>query len=150
MAYSRDFRAWFKMAAEIEKVALLVVLLLRKIRRRRKAGRTKTCFSSSSENTTGRHFVPSSEVTWVGLAIVLDDPLIGLSRILTVAANDEEFALQGKKYQTCWIFSSRLREANFSPKFRRTREETAEQTVSRGTLLSSFLTCAAGLSKLSR
>ena len=30
-------------------------------------------------------------------------------------------------------------ETNFSPKFRRTREETAEQTASRG---DSFLTCA--------
>lgn len=36
----------------------------------------------------------------------------------------------------------RPREANFLPKFRRTREETrAEQTASRDILLSSFLTC---------
>ena len=41
-------------------------------------------------------------------------------------------------------FSSWPREANFSPKFRRTREETTEQTASRGILLSSLLTCAAG------
>ena len=37
----------------------------------------------------------------------------------------------------------RPREANFLPKFRRTREETrAEQTASRGILPSSFLTCS--------
>ena len=52
----------------------------------------------------------------------------------------EEFASRGQKYQTCLILSSRPREANFSPKFPRTREETAEQNASRGSLLSSYLT----------
>ena len=60
---------------------------------------------------------------------VMDDRLIRLSQILTIAANDEEFALRGKKYQTFWIFSSWPREANFSPKLRRTREQTAELTA---------------------
>ena len=68
-----------------------------------------------------------------------------LSSILTMAANMEEFVSRGQKYQTCLILSSRPREANFSPQFPRTREETAEQTASRGSLLSSFLKCAAGL-----
>ena len=35
---------------------------------------------------------------------------------------------EAKKYQTCLIFSSQPREANFSPKVPRTCEETAEQT----------------------
>ena len=51
----------------------------------------------------------------------------------------EEFALRGQKCQTCLILSSRPREVNFSPQFLRTREETAEQTASRGSLLSSLL-----------
>ena len=62
----------------------------------------------------------------------------------SMAAHNEEFALQGEKYQTCLILSSRPREVNFSPQFPRTCEETAEQTASRGSLLSSFLKCAAG------
>ena len=62
-----------------------------------------------------------------------------------MAAHIEEFVSRGQKYQTCLILSSRPREANFSPQFPRTREETAEQTASRGSLLSSFLKCAAGL-----
>ena len=49
------------------------------------------------------------------------------------------------KYPTCLIFEISPREANFSPKLHRTREETAELSASRGILLSSFLTCAAGL-----
>ena len=52
-----------------------------------------------------------------------------------MAAHSEEFVSRGKKYQT-----------NFSPQFHRTREETAEQTAARGSLLSSFLKCVAGLS----
>ena len=43
--------------------------------------------------------------------------------------------------------ATRLREANFSPQFLCTREETAEQTASRGSLLSSFLTVCGGLYK---
>ena len=39
----------------------------------------------------------------------------------------------------------RPREANFSPKFRRTRKDTAEQTASRVILLGSFLKYAEGL-----
>ena len=62
-----------------------------------------------------------------------------------MAAHIEKFVSRGQKYQTCLILSSRPREANFSPQFPRTREETAEQTASRGSLLSSFLKCAAGL-----
>ena len=58
----------------------------------------------------------------------------------TMAAHSEEFASRGQKYQTCLILSSWPREANFSPKFPCTREETAEQTASRGSFLSSFLT----------
>ena len=50
--------------------------------------------------------------------------LAKLSSILTMAAHSEEFASRGQKYQTCLILSSRPREANFSPKFTRTREET--------------------------
>ena len=49
-----------------------------------------------------------------------------------MAAHSEEFASRDLKYQTCLILSSRLREANFSPKCPRTREETAEQTVCGG------------------
>ena len=64
-----------------------------------------------------------------------------------IAANDEEFALRGKKkYQTSLIFYSRTRDAKFSPKFRRTRKETAKQIASRSILFSSFLTYAVGLS----
>ena len=37
----------------------------------------------------------------------------------------EEFASLGQKYQACLILSSRPREANSSPKFPCTREETA-------------------------
>ena len=47
------------------------------------------------------------------------------------ARNHEEFASRGKIYQTCLIFSSRLREVNFSSKFRHTRGETSEQTAPR-------------------
>ena len=65
-----------------------------------------------------------------------------LSSILTMAAHSEESASRGQKYQTCLILFSRPRETNFSPQFPRTREETAEQTASRGSLLSSFLKCA--------
>ena len=61
------------------------------------------------------------------------------------AAHSEEFASRGKKYQTSFILSSRPREANFPPKIRRTREETAELTASRGILLSSFLHVCGGL-----
>ena len=78
--------------------------------------------------------------------ILLNDRFIRLSQILTIAVNDEEFASQGRKYQTCWIFSSRPCEANFSPKLCRTQGETAELTASQGILLSSFLMCAAGFS----
>ena len=56
-----------------------------------------------------------------------------------IAAHSEEFASRGKKYQTSLTFSSRPREANFSPKICRTREEMAELTASRG---------AAGLTRL--
>ena len=42
------------------------------------------------------------------------------------------------------------RDGTFSPKFRRTREETAGQNASGGILLSPFLTCAAGLSFASK
>ena len=52
----------------------------------------------------------------------------------------EQFASRGQKYQTCLILSSRPRKANFSPKFSRTREETDEQTASRWSMLSSFIT----------
>ena len=62
-----------------------------------------------------------------------------------IAAHSEEFASRGKKYQTGLIFSSRPREANFSPKIRRTREETAELPASRGILLSSLLHVCGGL-----
>ena len=48
------------------------------------------------------------------------------------AASDEEFAWQYKGCETYLIFSSRPREANFSPKFCCTREETAERTASQG------------------
>ena len=81
----------------------------------------------------------------VSHAILLDDRLAWLSQILMIAAHSEEFASRGKKYQTSFIFSSRTREANFSPKIRRTREETAELTASRGILLSSFLHVCGGL-----
>ena len=50
-------------------------------------------------------------------------------------------------FPTCLIFEISPREANFSPKLHRTREETAELSASRGILLSSFLTCAAGLTE---
>ena len=72
-----------------------------------------------------------SEFSRVGHVISLGDRSIRLSQILTIAANDEEFASRGKKYQLWLIFSSRPREANFS-KFRRMQEETAEKTASRG------------------
>ena len=62
-----------------------------------------------------------------------------------MGAHSEEFASRGQKYQTCLILSSRPREANFLQQFPRTLEETAGQTASRGSLLSSFLKCAAGL-----
>ena len=62
-----------------------------------------------------------------------------------MAAHNEEFASRGEKYQTCLILSSRSREANFSPKVPHTREEMAEQTASRDSLLSSFLTVCGGL-----
>ena len=61
-----------------------------------------------------------------------------------MAAHIEEFVSRGQKYQTSLILSLRPRETNFSPQFPRTREETADQTSSRGSLLSSFLKCAAG------
>ena len=64
-----------------------------------------------------------------------------------MAAHIEEFVSRGQKYQTCLISSSRPREASFSPQFPRTREATAEQTASPGSLLSSFLKCAAGFTK---
>ena len=89
---------------------------------------------------------PSSYVTWVTHVILLDDRLIWLSQILMIAAHSEEFASREKKYQTSLIFSSRPREANFSTKIRRTRDETAEFTVSRGILVSSFLHVCGGLS----
>ena len=72
--------------------------------------------------------------------ILLDAWLTELSSILTMAAHSEEFDSRSQKYQTCLILSSRPREANCSPKFSRTREETAEQTASWGSFLSSFLT----------
>ena len=50
--------------------------------------------------------------------------------------------------KTCLILSSGPREANFSPQLPRTREETVEQTASRGSLLSSFHKCAAGFRSL--
>ena len=53
--------------------------------------------------------------------------------------------LPREAFCSCWIFEISPREAKFSPKLRRTREETAELSASRGILLSSFLTCAAGL-----
>ena len=53
-----------------------------------------------------------------------------INSILTMAAHNEKFASRGEKYQTCLTFSSRPREANFSLKVPRTREETAEQTAS--------------------
>ena len=84
-------------------------------------------------------------VTRVSHAILLDDRLAWLSQILMFAAHSKEFASRGKKYQTSLIFSSRPREANFSPKIRRTREETAELTASRGILLSSLLHVCGGV-----
>ena len=75
---------------------------------------------------------------------MIDDRWIALSQIPTIA----------EKYQTCLIFlifyyMKRVwyfpREANFSRKFRRTREETAEKTASQDILFCSFLTCAVGL-----
>ena len=75
------------------------------------------------------------------------DQTTELSSILTMAAHSEESTSWGQKYKTCLILSSRPREAPFPPQFPRTREETAEQTASRGSLLSSFLKCAAGLTE---
>ena len=49
------------------------------------------------------------------------------------------------KYLTCLIFEISPREAKFSQKLNRTLEETTELITSRGSLLSSFLSCAAGL-----
>ena len=66
-------------------------------------------------------------------------------KVLMFAAHNEEFASRGKKYQASLIFSSQPREANFSPKICRTREETAELPATRGILLSSFLHVCGGL-----
>ena len=52
-------------------------------------------------------------------------------------------ARRNLKHQTRQIFSSRPREAKNSRKLNRTRDETAELFASRGSLLSSFLKCAA-------
>ena len=48
------------------------------------------------------------------------------------------------KYLTCLIFEISPREAKFSQKLNHTLEETTELITSRGSLLSSFLSCAAG------
>ena len=65
---------------------------------------------------------------------------VSSSSIFTIAVHSEELASRGLKYQTYLISSSRFSEANFSLQFPRKREETAEQTATRGSLLSSFLT----------
>ena len=65
--------------------------------------------------------------------------------MLTSSAHDEKLASRGKNYQTRQIFVSRPREAKFSPKFCRTRAETAEQTDSRGKELSCLPQVCAGL-----
>ena len=63
-----------------------------------------------------------------------------------MAAHSEDISSRGQKYQTCLILSSLPHEANFSPQFPHTRdEETAEQTASLGSLLSSYLTVCGGL-----
>ena len=49
-----------------------------------------------------------------------------------------ESASRGQKYQTWLILFSRPRRANFAAQFPRKREETAEETASRSSLLSSF------------
>ena len=67
-----------EMAAEMEKLALLVVLLLRQIPRRRKAGRTKTRVRKWMAKRSATRNIPqsstrSSQFTSVGHAILLDD-----------------------------------------------------------------------------
>ena len=80
-------------------------------------------------------------------AILLATIVIWLSKMLTSSAHDEKLASRGKNYQTRQIFVSRPREAKFSPKFCRTRAETAEQTVSRGKELSCLPQVCAGLNQ---
>lgn len=70
-----------------------------------------------------------------------------IDKILMIAAHREEFASRGTKNQTSLIFNfpHGPREANFSPKIRRTLEQTAELTALRGILLSFFLQVCGGL-----
>ena len=92
-------------------------------------------YQAANKNTWHTHVTPAvhdgvggrnsdvTEVTWECHVFLLDASLTKLNSILTMAAHNEEFASRGEKYQTCLIFSSRPREANFSRKVPRTRWE---------------------------
>ena len=89
--------------------------------------------------------VKTKKMTLSQNAILLAIFLIWLSKMLTSSAHDEKLASRGKNYQTWQIFVSRPREGKFSPKFCRTRAEQAEQTASRGKVLSCLPQVCAGL-----
>ena len=91
--------------------------------------------------------ISPKRVLWPQSAISLANFEIRLSPILTSSAHLEIFASQGNKISNMSDIFSGPYEAKFSHNFHRTREETAQQTTSRGWELSRFLKCAPGFSR---
>ena len=103
---------------------------------------------AANKNTWHTHVTPAvqdgvggrnsdvTEVTWECHVFLLDASLTKLNSILTMDA---------KNIKHVWFFPHGLARPISHQKFPAHGEKTAEQTVSRGSLLSSFLTVCGGL-----